>query len=254
MPRKLFTIAIAVILILVSKTNILRADPAPPKIQVAVAPFQVLAPAGSEWLGRAMQEGLATGIQKSSALSGIIIAGFPPADSTAAISLAKSSGANYVIFGSIQLQNDQMRVTGQILSTTTGQPIASLKSDGSQRDLFNIEDLLADRCQRLLLPVQPKSKSASNVPAPTLDLVGPTIASGASRYFDGNLLSQISPPADRYRDQYNSYYYQSADTSCIGYYYGCFSCAFPWFGACGGCGPCFGGHLVYPVAAPISGW
>ena len=236
---------------------IAHADPASSKITIAVLPFNVIAPAGNEWLGRAMQEGLATNLQKSSDLSATIIAGLPPADANAAIAQAKTSSGAYVLFGSIQLQDDQMRVTAQILSLVSNQSIGSLKSDGSQRDLFNIEDLLADHAQRLLLPIHTKTTARTASPAPTLELVGPTISDTTSRYYDGNLMSQINPPADPYRDDYDRYYYQSYDTSAFGYYYGFWGCGFPFYawgwGGWGGFGGGLG-HMVYPVAAPVSGW
>jgi TolB-like protein len=248
--QRMLGICLVAILMIGGRT---QGDPTGSKVTVAVLPFNVLAPAGNEWLGRAMQEGLATNLQKSNGLAATIVAGLAPVDANAAITQAKSASGAYVLFGSIQLQDDQMRVTGQIISLVTGQSVGSFKSDGLVRDLFNIEDLLGDRCQRLLSPPKAKVAARSSSPAPALELVGPTISSGANRYFDGNLMAEISPPADPYRDDYDRYYLQSADTSSCGYYFGCGGWGFPCYGLGGGWLGGFG-HMVSPVAAPISGW
>ena len=215
-----------------------------PSLTVAVLPFDVQGESGREWLGKAMQEGLATGLQSGSNISGIIVAGLPPADAAAAIDMAKSTGADAVIFGSIQIIDDQIRVTGQIISIATSQPLGTLRSDGAKQELFNIEDLLSSRVQRILAPA--KARASSSAPPAQLTLVGPTIGPGPSRYFDGDVKSQITP-APRFRDEYDRYYYQSADTSsatcCFGY---------SWCGWGGGFGYCGGPCPV--IATPVTGW
>jgi TolB-like protein len=226
-----------------------RADSATtrPGITVAVVPFDVQGESSREWLGKAMQEGLATGLQSGSNISGIIVAGLPPQDAAGAIDMAKSTGADAVILGSIQISGDQIRVTGQIISTATGAPLGSLRTDGAKEDLFNIEDLLSNRVQRVLTPANPHA--ASSVPPAQLTLVGPTIASGPSRYFDGDVKSQITT-APRFADEYDRYYYQSSDTSSLSCGYGN-----SW---CGGCGGCFGfsycGGPCPVIATPVTGW
>ena len=204
-----------------------------------------------------MQEGLATGLQGSSPVSGIIIAGIAPVDSAAAIAMAKDSGADGVIFGSIQIIGDQMRVAGQIISMRSGQSVGALRSDGAQRDLFNIEDALAARVQRIVFSL-PQSNHQSVAAAPaTFAVVGPTVAGGAPRYFDGNVISRITP-APQFRDEYDRYYYQTADTSAWG---SC--CGAGWgFGGCGYgafSGGAFGGGAFavgynFAIATPVHGW
>lgn len=215
-----------------------------PSLTVAVVPFDVQGEPGHEWLGRAMQEGLATGLQRTSGVSAVIVAGIAPADSAGAMAMAKSAGANAVVFGGVQVVDGRIRVSGQIISMSTGKSLGVLHSDGTERDLFNIEDVLADRAQRILMPAPPANRAVRGVQAPTIDLAGPTIARGGSRYFDGDVLSQITPPA-RFRDDYDRYYYYTADTACYATYWGG-SGYFFGFG--------FGNGVLFPAAYPVGGW
>lgn len=218
-----------------------------PTITVAVMPLNVQGDAGGDWLGRAMQEGLATGLRQASGVSGVIVAGLAPIDSSSAIAMAKSADADAVIFGDIQIIGGQMRVTGQIISMRTGQSLGALRSDGSEEDLFKMEDLLADRVERILAPPPANRPATTGGHGAELPLIGPTVASGATRYFDGNLMAQLTPPA-RDRDEYDKYYYQTADTSSFA---GC--CGAPW--GAWGCGlGCFGGGGCPVIATPVSGW
>ena len=139
-----------------------------PSMKVAVVPFNVHGDTGGDWLGRAMQEGLATGLHR---VSGVIVAGVAPADSAGAMAMAKYSGADAVIFGSIQVVDGQIRVAGQIISTETGESLAALRSDGSQSDLFNIEDILAARVERILMP-PPANHAATGAKPVALPVVG----------------------------------------------------------------------------------
>lgn len=234
MVRNIF-MAFAVLLIAAAN---LKADAA--KISVAVTPFEVLGTGGHEWMGRAMQEGLATAIPH-----GVIVAGLPPADAAGALTMTRAAGADVVVFGTIQVVENQIRVSGQIISNRTGQPLGTLHDEGSERDLFRIEDSLAARIGRILSPPPPVNAGAAVRPAATLAVVGPTIAPGPSRYFDGNVMSQITPPA-RFGDDYDRYYYQTSDTSAVAACYGA-----PW----GGWGIGIGCSGVRPViATPTSGW
>jgi hypothetical protein len=189
---------------------------------------------------------LATGLQRASGISGVIVAGIAPVDSAGAMAMAKSAGtgADAVVFGGIQVVDGQIRVSGQVISMSTGKSLGVLRSDAAERDLFSVEDVLADRTQRILMPTRPADRATSANPRPQIELAGPTIGRGGSRYFDGDVLSQITPPA-RFGDDYDRYYYYSADTS-------------GWGTFCGGpgffCGFGFGNGVLFPGAYPVSGW
>ena len=86
-----------------------------PAMKVAVVPFDVQGKAGHEWLGRAMQEGVATELSGGIEMAGVIVPGIAPEDAAGSSAMAKSTGADAVIFGSIQIVGDQIRVSGQII-------------------------------------------------------------------------------------------------------------------------------------------
>lgn len=217
-----------------------------PALKVAVMPFDVVGNAGQEWMCQALQEGLAMGLQKTSWISAIIVPGLAPADMAAAIAAGKSADADAVVFGSIQVLDDQIRVGGHIVSVTTGQTIGNLQCDGTVRGLFDIEDILSDRAGRILKPAKPAAVSSPAAPA-TFEVVGPSVATRGPQYFDGDISAVIARP-ERFRDDYDRYYYHSADTAAWGAMCSApFSCGGPF-----GCG--FGNPALFPVAAPVSGW
>jgi TolB-like protein len=218
---------------------------------VAVMPFEVQGAAGNEWVGRAVQEGIATGLQKGSHLSGVIVAGIAPTDAGGAISMAKPANADAVIFGSVQIVDDQIRVLGQIILTGSGKSLGTLRCDASEREIFDAEDRLAAQAQRILTPVVAGNRPATHTAPPTIQLVGPTVSTSAPRYFGGDVMSEINQ-AKQYRDEYDRYYYYSADTAGCGWV-SCFGAPCFGFGGGGFCG--FGGApSILPVVTPVHGW
>ena len=148
-----------------------------------------------------------------------------------------------MIVGSIQVVDNQMRIGGRIIWAETGQPIGSIQCDGNIRGLFDLEDLLSDRVRGVLRPaarseVRPASPAA-------LEVVGPSLATGTARYFDGDISSVIARPP-RFRDDYDRYYYQSATSSSWGYCWGPWPCGLGGFGC--------GNGVLFPPAAPLSSW
>lgn len=149
-------------------------------VKVAVTPFEVLGSSEQQWMGQALQEGLAMGIQKAGAISAIIVPGLSPADATAAIAAAKPVDADAVLFGVIQVLDDQIRIGGQIVSVKTGQTIGVLQCDGTVRGLFDTEDILSARAGRILTPANRTAPARTAGPV-TFEIVGPTVANCAAR-------------------------------------------------------------------------
>ncbi|HEX4055234.1 MAG TPA: hypothetical protein VHX86_13300 [Tepidisphaeraceae bacterium] len=217
-----------------------------PALKVAVTPFDVIGNSGQEWMGRALQEGLATGLQKTAGISAVIVPGLAPANAAAAIDATKSLGADAVIFGSIQVLDDQIRIGGRIVSMKTGQTIGQLQCDGTVRGLFDVEDILSDRAGRVLKAATRVAVSRTAAPV-SFEIVGPSVATRGPQYFDGDISAAIAHP-ERFRDDYDRYYYHSADTAGWGTMCGApFSCGVPF--VCGS-----GNPVLFPVATPVSGW
>jgi TolB-like protein len=215
-------------------------------VKVAVVPFEVIGDAGHEWMGHAVQEGLATGLQKGSAISAVIVAGIVPVDANTAIAAGKSVDADVVIFGSVQVNDQTLRASGLMISVNTGATLGALKSDGDLRGLFEIEDLLSERASRILTLVKRVKASVAAEPV-KFEIVGPTVSLAGPTYFDGNLASVIARPV-RFGDDYDRYYYHSASTSGSTYY--CDSCGGCYYGA----GGCSGNGILCPIATPTRGW
>lgn len=249
------SIATLALSLAVAASAVAGTAPPPHTLSVAVTPFDVLGDSGSQWLGRALQEGVATGLQKATGISGIFVPGLAPEDAPSALAMAKPSAADIVVFGSVQLVDGQIRILGQVVSPSTGASLGTLKCDAPETSLFDVEDRLAGQVQRILTPVARPNPKAAATPPPTLQLVGPTVATTGSRYFDGNLMSQINPPAKN-RDDYDRYYYYTSDTAAYG---ACCGAAFPWYSGFSGFGGFCGGFVgggaaILPIATPVHGW
>lgn len=247
-------------------------------VRVAVLPLQVLGNRQYEWLGAAIQQGIASGIQRGPSVQPLVVAVVSPIDAPNARATAQELDAGYVVFGSVQVIDDSMRVDGQVLATRSGIVIGSFRARGAIKDAFKVEDQISDRLNRLLMP--PRSIAAQAADADELIVwKSPAAAPVESRYFDGDLARELKI-GNRFADAYDRYNYHSVDNdpsaaagfACPGFGsgFGGFGCGYPGFGyggpgiygslgltagPWGGVGP-LGGFSGYPgpIAAPLSGW
>jgi len=222
--RRFVFVAWAVCAALALFSSIARADSPttrPGQITVAVMPFDVLGDGSRAWVGKALQEGLVSDFQQR---------GFQ--------AVAGSNQADYIVTGTVQLVDDQMRITGRIATSSDDKTVGRFHNDGTLRDLFSIEDSLSSKGERLMRP-----QATNAAPAATLAIVGPTLPS-PSRYFDGNVMAtlQIKDPFTAEADRYN---YHPTQFYCWGYY--------PFYAGCY-YGPFCGGWFWGSHAATISGW
>lgn len=142
-----------------------RPEPAPGQVSVLLSPFVPLGEGSIAWMGPAIQQNILNDLSRQQMLHAATIAKDQPApaDAPAAVKAAKAAGARYALYGTIQLAEGNLRVMGQIVDSDTGKHVGAIKATGTTRDLFLIEDTLADQARRLLLaqvppppaPVQP---------------------------------------------------------------------------------------------------
>ena len=118
---------------------------------------------GDTWLGRSIQQSVLTDLI-SAAGSQVTTTTESPADGAAALDLGKKLDAGYVVFGQVHVNNNGVRVTGEIVATDTERPVAALKATGSMNDLFPIEDLLGNQARRALGKLQFADGRAGNGP------------------------------------------------------------------------------------------
>jgi len=110
---------------------------------VLVLPFTPVAGA-SEWIGKGIQEDLATELVRQSRLNVLTPPNAGPAsDATDAARIGRERNVTLVIYGSYQIVDPQVRINGEVVDVNAGRAIAALKATGPRRDLFNMEDVLA---------------------------------------------------------------------------------------------------------------
>lgn len=121
-------------------------------VAVLVLPFQPVAqderPAA--WIGEAISETLTSDLSVDGRLD-VSTGDAPAADAEAAADAGKQARAAFVVFGSYQKIDGQLRITGRILDVAKGEVTAGAKATGPVRDLFALQDSLADQVQRRLL-------------------------------------------------------------------------------------------------------
>src|SRR3954469_20460942 len=134
-----------VALMLVMGTAAYGAGPA----KVLVLPFDAAGPAEKGWIAKAVQKNLLAELSRLNSvqpLNGTVAA----ADQDAAVKAAGDAGADFVVFGTYQVVESDLRLTGQVVDVSKKQSVAGLKSTGSLRDLFGLEDVVANQVKRAL--------------------------------------------------------------------------------------------------------
>jgi TolB-like protein len=118
------------------------------RITVLVLPFES-ATADKQWVGKAAQQTL---VAELSNLANVSAASSskPATSPDDAASAARSAGAQYAIFGGVQAANDELRVTGVVVETANSQPIGVLRATGPARDVFALQDQIADQAKAAL--------------------------------------------------------------------------------------------------------
>jgi TolB-like protein len=148
------------------------AAPNPPaKDKILILPFSGANPNPTQvWVGKAIQQNLVSEMSKLKALEPIAPKEVMAAeDAVEAIKDGADQHARFVVSGTYQILGDNLRITGQIYDVAKGTVFSSVKSTGVFKDLFELEDALADQTMRALpreltgpLP-QPQKAVAQNV-------------------------------------------------------------------------------------------
>jgi TolB-like protein len=135
---------------------------------ILVLPFAPAGNAGAyDWVGKGIQQSLQadlSGLQGLQVTFSTVQAGQPaptgqePADSLA---VANRAGANLLVVGTYQINDNQLRITGEIYDVNAARNIGGIKATGAIADLFKLEDSLNDQ----LLHVLPGNHNLVNVPA-----------------------------------------------------------------------------------------
>lgn len=135
---------IAVIMLMMG-TSVYAAAPA----RVLLLPFESVGESAKPWVAKALQQNLVAELSRFSSVTPVTGEG-SAADLNAALGLAEKAKADYVVFGSYQAVEGDLRITGQVIETSKKESVAGLKATGNARDLFGLEDVIANQVKRSL--------------------------------------------------------------------------------------------------------
>jgi TolB-like protein len=148
--------------------------------KVLLMPFESVGEGEKAWVAKAVQQNLVAELSRVSSVQPVT-AGDPARDLDAAVKAAQEAKADYVVFGSYQAVEGDLRMTGQVVDVAKKQAVAGLKATGSQRDLFGMEDVIANQVKRALpQPVAvaaPQQEMLKQPPAapPVVEPTGPVV-------------------------------------------------------------------------------
>jgi TolB-like protein len=211
--------------------------------------------AGMQWVGRAVQQSLLAEAVRLRTVQAITpkeetLTNHSTTDQSVAQRMGQEAGAEYVIFGSYQTLENELRLTGSILDVSSGKIIGGLKATGAVRDLFGLQDQMAEQMKKQLINLYapPATQPAmANVPPPSTP---PNVLSTPvpnSTPFQGSSLQRSlrykgsiyeTYKSEQHQRAANNYYYSYPNA-----YYGGWSGGYtftPWWGGYYGS---YRGHL-----------
>jgi len=179
--------------------------------KVLLIPFDSVGPAEKQWVAKALQQNLLAELSRVNSVQ-VVTQERAVSETEAALKAAATVSADYVVFGSYQAVDGDLRMTGQVLDVAKKQAVAGLKSTGSQRDLFGMEDVISNQVRRALPQpvVEAKPEMLQQPPAapPAVEESGPVVMDANRKALE--LQDEIDRAIDRlrYSDSYaDDYYY-----------------------------------------------
>jgi TolB-like protein len=165
-------------IMLVAFGSVVLAQEAKPA-KVLVLPFESIGPEPKDWIARALEQNLMAELARVPSVEPV--AGTTSAgDQEAALKAATAAGAKFVVFGSYQAVDSDLRMTGQVIDVETKQALAGLKATGTLRDLFGLEDTIASQVKKSLPQAQPGAGAGAGAAAKAPDMLEhPKPAAGA---------------------------------------------------------------------------
>jgi TolB-like protein len=184
--------------------------------RVLLLPFDSVGPVEKDWVAKALQQNLVAELARVNSVQAVT-GDRAVGGAEAALKAADEAKADYVVYGSYQAVDGDLRMTGQVIDVSKRQPVAGLKSTGSQRDLFGMEDVIANQVRRALpQPVAEARPEMLQQPpaAPVIQPNGPVVIDLNQKALE--LQDQIDRAIDRIRytadyasDYYPGSYYSS---------------------------------------------
>src|SRR5258706_8998102 len=103
--------------------------------KVLLVPFDSVGPVEKEWVAKALQQNLIAELSRVNSVQ-TVTSDKAVGGLEAALKVAGDAGADYVVFGSYQAVEGDLRITGQVVEVSKRQAVAGLKTTGSEGGLF----------------------------------------------------------------------------------------------------------------------
>ena len=84
--------------------------------------------------------------------------------------VGRELGVRYVLEGSVRKAGNRVRITGQLIDTTTGAHLWADRFDGSLEDIFDLQDKVASSVAGVIEPALQAAETARSAGRPTDDL------------------------------------------------------------------------------------
>ena len=118
---------------------------------VIVFPFRLIGTnADGAWISQAIDEDLRAQVAASPSVSLIPAPAKRPATPADALNDGLQAGAKFVVYGTYQVSNGEVRITGSVISVVDGKIVEPLNATGQISDLFDIEDALTGQIAKVL--------------------------------------------------------------------------------------------------------
>ena len=207
--------------------------------RVLILPLESINPAPEHlWIGPAVQQSLLAEFASIKSLQAVTLDTPGPAKPNGfigvakAISLGQDHDASFVLFGSYQTLDGNVRITAQVLNVDAEEIVGGLKVTGPTNDLFTLQDQLAEQARRVMLRRNgirggnASARSAANdEPRIELEVTGPLTVHNDNPYYDRardrvpDWMRHDGPyMAGNYRDGRHDYFYGAPlDARAYGY-------------------------------------
>jgi TolB-like protein len=164
--------------------------------RVWVAPFNeandsnaaAAAAPNADWVNRALRQSV---VDDLAAIKGVSVANATaPTAGAANAPTTRPSDVDYVISGTIQRVNGELRVSGRVEDVAGNRTVGGFKATGNEKELFAIEDSIANQLKSTLAP-------ASSAPATSKPAGNFAVEPGSS--FEGSDLQRALADRDYLR-------------------------------------------------------
>jgi TolB-like protein len=147
----------------------LASSATPANEQILVLPFSIAPGTAESWIGKGMQQELQTDLARGTVARVVAPASLPAAaDSAEALEAARRVGATMVVFGQVQRNGMEVRLSGQVMNVAAESSLGSLKATGPLVELFHLEDAITGQTMAALPPalLTPAAAAAMSPPPP----------------------------------------------------------------------------------------